>query len=140
MALIGGIGPEESLGRGVFSSRDRGRANRVGVRVNVFLESSGVTDISVDRLDLASLVEMASIGEQRGVLRNRKFYGWAVVEARQVDAERRDIVASPQLDNQFHANIKLPAIAATDFDIQFRHAQELADMATWLSRPEEGSP
>ncbi len=135
MTLIGGIKPEESLGRGVFSRRDRGRADRVGVRVNVFLEESGVTELSVDRLDLASVEEFVSICEQRATVRKRNFYGWAVVEAHRVNANGRDVVAVPLLDNPFHANIGLPETAAKDQDVQFRHAQELADMATWRNRP-----
>lgn len=136
MALIGDIKPAESLGRGVFSRKDRGRADRVGVRVNVFLEKSGVTDISVDRLDLAPIEEFVSIGERRATVRNRNFYGWAVVEAQRVDANGREVAAAPLLDNPYHANIGLPESAAQDPDVQFRHAHELADMATWRARPQ----
>ena len=44
--------------------------------------------------------------------------------------------ASPILDqNPYHADIVLPRIASEDREDQKRHAQELADMSRWRSRP-----
>lgn len=63
MTVPNTIAPDEALGRGVFSSKERDRAQRLGeVRLRVFLEKRGNTEISVDRLDHGSSEELTEIG------------------------------------------------------------------------------
>ena len=128
------VAPGECLGRGVFSSRDRNRARRSRVPLNVFLEREGEARLSVDRLDVAPAVEAIEIADRVATARNRTFYGWAVVLSETAAASGRRAVASPQLDNPYHADIVLPDPAVEDREEQKRHAQELADGSAWRDR------
>ncbi|MXW91263.1 MAG: hypothetical protein F4114_02830 [Rhodospirillaceae bacterium] len=128
------IAPGENLGRGVFSSRDRNRARRSRVSLNVFLEKEGEARLSVDRLDVAPPAEAIEIADRVATARNRTFYGWAVVVSETAAANGRRVVASPQLDNPYHADIVLPDPAVEDREEQKRHAQELADSSIWRER------
>lgn len=130
------IAPEEELGRSVYSSRDAKRAARTRAGLNSFLEKEGEPKISTDRLSVAPFDEAIAIAETRGVARNRTFYGWAVVIAEQACCNGRRVVASPQPDNPYHGDIILPKKAVEDREIQKSHAQALADVSSWLSRPD----
>ena len=129
------VGQEEGLGRGVFSSRHRDRARRARVPHHVFLERPGVTRISVDRLDSAPPDEAVAIADETAAARRARFYGWAVVTARQAGVNGRRVRASARLHNPYHADIVLPDLAAEDREEQKRHAQELADRSSWRERP-----
>ena len=108
------VGPDEELGRSVFSSRNARRAAR-RVPHHVFLERPGETDISVDRLSVAPPDEAVEIADSVGNARNREFYGWAVVIAEDAARNGRKVVASPILNqNPYHADIVLPEIVAED--------------------------
>lgn len=137
----GTISPDEGLGRGVFSSKHRKRARRSRVPHHVFLERQGETTISVDRIDQASPEEAAAIGTGVASLRQRTFYGWAVVEARDASSNRRRVEATPLPDNPYHADIILLDITSKIldeqeiWDEQMRHAQELADVSYWRDPP-----
>lgn len=132
------IAPEENLGRDVFSSGQARRADRGRVPIHVFLGREGEPELSVDRLDLASPGEAAEIADGVAAGRGETFYGWAVVDAETAASNGRQVTASPQLDNPYHADIVLPDAAVEDREEQKRHAQELADEATWRGR-ETGS-
>ena len=123
----------ENLGRGVFSSKHAKRAQRAKIPFHVFLEREGVVEISVDRLDHAPPAEAVAIAEINAAARGAKFYGWAVILARQASADRRE--ARAKLHNPYHADIVLPDSAAEDRDEQISHAQELADNSSWRERP-----
>ena len=135
MKLPDNIASEESLGRGVFSSRDSKRASRRRVPYRVFLERDGVIKISVDRLDFEPPNKMAVVADKVAAARRRTFYGWAVLAAKQACEEERRLIADPQLDNPYHANIVLPDFAGEDREEQVRHAQQLADNSRWRERP-----
>ena len=96
-----------------------------------------MTEISVDRLDLAPPAEAAAaalrIANERGP--TVSFYGWAVVIAQEAGADGRQVRASAKPDNPYHADIVLPDLAAEDREEQKRHAQELADSSSWRERP-----
>lgn len=134
------IAPDERLGRGVFSSRYRNRSRRGTVPYHVFLERPGNVEISVDRVDLASSTEATRIADGVATARNATFHGWAVIAAKRARANGRQTVATPQLDNPYHADIVLPAPAAGDREKQIRHAHELADASEWRERPDSGQP
>ena len=140
------IAPNEELGRDVFSKRDRNRAQRLGkVRPNVFQEKAGNPKISVNRLDYLSEEEAASLGDvaaaNRAKKENRKcnFYGWAVVGVSKAVENQRRVVATPQVENMYHADIILPDLAALAAEEQKTHqkihAQQLADVSSWRDRP-----
>lgn len=130
------IAPEERLGRGVFSSKNKKRAQRKAVPFNIFLEKKGETDISVDRLDHVSPEKAAEIGDRVATSRKAKqFYGWAVVTANNASNNKRQVKATPQLDNSYHADIILPDLASKDREEQIQHAQELAAVSCWQDRP-----
>lgn len=131
MTVPDSIEPEEDLGRSVFSSQQKKRAQRSTVPYHVFLEREGEIKLSVDRLSRASEEELVSIARNVAEARNRKFYGWAVVSAKLAHANEREVVSTPQPDNPYHADILLPILAADDREEQIRHAKELADNSKW---------
>ncbi len=134
MTAPDGIAPGENLGRGVFSRSQARRAERGRVLLNAFLEAEGEAEISVDRLDMAPPMEAKEIGDRVAAGRGKQFYGWAVVVLEVAAANQRQALASPQLDNPYHADIVLPDAAVEDRDEQKRHAQELADASAWRGR------
>lgn len=134
MTIPDDIAPQEDLGRGVFSSQEKKRAERSQVSLQVFLEKEGEADISVDRLDYPTPQEVAAIGERAAFARGRTFYGWAVVTAEDAGTNQRQVRATPLKDNPYHADIVLPDIAGEDREEQKRHAQELRDVSRWRSR------
>ena len=130
------IASEEELGRRVFSSKNAARAKRSRAPYHIFLEKSGETDISVDRLSVAPSDEaVAAIADKAAVARNATFYGWASTTAEEADRNERGVVANPLPDNPYHADIVLPELAAEDREEQKQHAKELADVSRWYSRP-----
>ncbi len=135
MDIPNNIAPEEELGREVFSSKDAKRARRSRVSLNAFLETEGQTDISVGRLSIAPAEEAVAIADNVGATRSRTFYGWAFITAEEARRNRREAIASPLDNNPYHADIRLPDLAAEDREEQKRHAQELADASRWRERP-----
>ena len=132
------VGPQEELGRGVFSSKNAKRAKRSRVPAHVFLEKPREPKISVDRLSAAPVEEVVIIAERVAARRGASFYGWAIVTAKRIRENRREVVATPLPDNPYHAEILLPEGAAEEREEQQRHAQELADASRWQDRPPPG--
>ena len=130
MSIPNRIAPAEELGRGISSRRNARRAERSNIPYHEFLPREGVTEISVDRLSVGSLKESTAIADAR----TPKFYGWAVVIAKDAERSGRKVAASPLEGNPRHADIILPASAAQDRDEQRRHAQELRDLSFWRPR------
>ena len=136
----GNVAPSEDLGRGVFTSNEAKRARRSGIPKSVFAHE-GVTEISVDRLDLMSEEEAIKIALEVAERRSeregnrRRFYGWAVLMADSACRSGRCVRASPTAANLWHADIVLPALAGEDYEEQVRHAQELADDSRWREGP-----
>lgn len=129
-------GMSESLGRGVFSRRSASRARRSSaIPKRVFLERKGVTEISVDRLDLMSEVEAVEMARAVADNRDAKFYGWAVLVTERACRSSRRVRASPTAENPYHADIVLPDSVGEDYEEQVRHAQELADDSRWQESP-----
>ena len=131
MDALQGIGEEEELGRRVSSSKGAKRASEGRARHTEFLPSRGEIEISVDRLSIASLTDLSAIAEKHDRIRNRTFYGWSVVLAREATHEGHRVVKSPTEDNHYHADIVLPQSAAGDRGEQVQHAQVLADSSCW---------
>lgn len=135
-ALVG-VERSEELGRGVFSSRIARRSRR-SVPHSVFLERAGNAGISVDRLNVAPLTKALDIARSVAAHRPGSFHGWAVVTAALAASSGRRVLATPQHDNPFHADIVLPDSAQEERDDQVQHARELADASRW--RPVPHSP
>ena len=129
------VGFQEELARGVFSSRNAKRAKRSRVPAYVFLEKLGERKISVDRLSVAPLEDVVKISERVAAERGASFYGWAIVAAKRIRENRREVIATPLSDNPYHADILLPKSAVEDRENQQQHAQELADASRWKDRP-----
>ena len=138
MSLPQNISPNETLGRGVFSSTQARRAERGTIPSHVFLERRGEVTISVDRLDFAEPEQMATLGDKVAVGRSggRKFYGWAVIAAEAAGSSGRRVVATPQPGNPYHADIILPDSAAEDQKKQRHHTQDLTNASRWRKRPD----
>ena len=100
----------------------------------MFLEKEGEARLSVDRLNVAPPAEALEIAEGVAESRNATFYGWAVVAAELAHTNGRQVFATPQLGNPYHADIVLPDPAVEDREEQKRHAQELADSSIWRER------
>lgn len=128
------IESSEELGRGIFSSNQAKRA-RNAIPKNVFLEKIGIAKLSVDRLSVAPLKDIAIIADEAAMMRGRSFYGWACLNASKACLDRRKVQASPTQNNPYHADIELPEKAVEDKEEQMSHAQQLADLSTWQSRP-----
>ncbi len=132
MPIPSEIAPNEELGRSVFSSRDAKRADRNEIPLSVFLEREGISHLSSDRLTIAPQHEAIRIAEKRAEERgpNRSFYGWAIITVGQATTNKRRVVASPQDDNLYHADIILPSELPSEEE-QTQHALELAKHARW---------
>ena len=128
------VKPSEELGRGVFSS-GIARKSRRSVPHTAFLERQGNATISVDRLTVAPRADALDHARDVAAQRGRTFYGWAVVTAAQAASSGRRVLATPQKDNPFHADIELPDPAQDEREDQIRHARELADASHWRAVP-----
>lgn len=98
----------EALGRGVFSSRHADRAKRSGVPKRVFLERKGMTEISVDRLDLMSGEKAHEMARAAADKRSANFYGWAVLITEIACRSNRRVTASPKPSGQAMHRLRGP--------------------------------
>ena len=116
-----------------------GNPGRFNIDMDVFLESEDVESISVDRMDHATVDELAGWSRDRG--RNRapsqEFYGWAVLKVRDAERNDRTVVANPTLENRCHADILLNITGEERRRQQKQHAVELAAHAHWFEAPED---
>lgn len=129
------ISDQEKLARGIFSESTAKRAPRK-IPTTVFLEKRGEKNISVDRIDTASSIDiLVDISDKIAKNRQRTFYGWAVITAENASNNEREVLASPLQHNPYHADIILPDAAVIKREKQKTHAQQLADKATWRERP-----
>ena len=134
------VGRDEELGRRVFSARRAKRARRSGVRADVFMLGDGERRMSVDRLCMAPLREVAAIARSAAAVRTGPFQGWASVVAESAGLGGREVAASPVDGNPYHADIVLPEAAAADRHVRLAHAQQLAAASCWRDPPGDGIP
>lgn len=129
------IAADEELGRGVYSSRSAKRAQRAGGYPRIFIDNSSPARISVDRLCAAARGVLERIADARAQNRSgQQFYGWAVVLAEDAVEGGRCVMASPNCENPYHADIVLPLPETFDREELEAHAQQLADSAFWCER------
>lgn len=132
------IEQDERLGRSIVASRAAKTWRTSGVIIrNVFLEAEGAPSLSVDRMDHATLNEMAVLGRKRAQNRKpqRQLHGWAVITVGKAASNRRTVEATPQPDNIYHADIFLNIVGDEARDQQKAHATELAARSRWLDLP-----
>lgn len=128
------LAPDERLGRGVFSESQARRAGRGKIQHNIFLERLDAESLSVDRLSQAPPAEIVEIARESARLREQPFCGWAVVTCADAAQDGRNVEATPQLNNQYHADIFLNVPEGSERrDAQKEHANSLASMAMWLA-------
>ena len=135
MAVPIDISDQEKLARGIFSESIAKRAHRK-IPKTVFLEKRGEKNLSVDRIDVASSIDiLVEISDKIAKNRQRPFCGWAVIIAENASDNGREVLSTPLQDNPYHADIILPDAAVIEREEQKTHAQQLADKATWRERP-----
>ena len=135
MTIPSDISDQEKLARGIFSKRIVKRAPRK-IPFDVFLEKKDEKTISVDRFDVAPSIDiLVEISDEMAKNRQGLFYGWAVITAENASDNGREVIASPQQDNPYHADIILPDAVVKEREEQKMHAQQLANNATWHERP-----
>ena len=122
--------PDEGLGRRVSSRRDRRYLRRGDAPLSLFARR-GTYKLSVDRMHDDYLSEATAIAVNYDKSRERTFYGWAVVTQDVASKHGRYVEPSPQQDNEYHADIVLPVIVASDKKKRDQHAAELAARAHW---------
>ena len=140
ISLPGTVGPEEDLGRSIAKTVWAAKARRGVISRDVFVDTRQTNVLSVDRMDHASRREMAHIAHGRESRREggQRFRGWAIVRSADACQNGRTVVGTPQRDNLYHADIRLPISvdAWTEVKEQKRaHALELADRARWEAAP-----
>ena len=128
---------DEDLGRGVFSSRNRNRARRGIIDLDIFLESEQAESISVDRMDHAPIDELAAWSREQARNRgpSRQFYGWAVLKVRDAEKDGRTVAATPMPQNRCHADILLNVTGEERRSQQTKHAIRLAAHSHWQEAP-----
>ena len=102
--------------------------------MDVFLEREEAVSIPVDRMDHASIVELAAWSAERARNRTppRAFYGRAGLTADNAASNGRTVVATPTPENRCHADICLNVSGDLRRRQQKQHALELAGHAKWL--------
>ena len=104
--------------------------------MDLFLEREDAVSLSVDRMDHATIVELAAWSKERARSRTppRDFYGWAVLPAGNAARSGRTVAATPTPENRCHADIYLNVSGGQRRRQQKQHALELAGHAKWLER------
>ncbi len=96
--------------------------------------------ISVDRMDFATRLEMATLTTARGQERDpagKTFYGWAILTANNAASNGRIVEATPVESNPYHADICLNLSDRPDRrELQKQHSVDLAAHATWEEAPD----
>ena len=132
--------PDEDLGRGVFSRRQRDRARNGRIDMNVFLEREEAVSISVDRMAHAPPDELAEWCRQRGRSRARECHGWAVLTTGDAEKNGRTVTATPTPENRCHADIFLNVSGDERRRQQKQHAIELTAHSSWLENALDRTP
>ena len=110
------------------------------IAYDLFEVDDAMDNLSVDRLDLAPHEEMVRIGDDRGAYRRKPFFGWAVLSVEQASQRGREVRATPQLDNQYHADIILHLSQSDERRDEARqHALHLASMALYRPRDSDAT-
>ena len=121
-----------TVGRAIFQSSDWRKIRRGNTPPAIFLNRQNVSPISVFILGAVPDKQLTTVGDSLAKKRgaDRKFYGWAELPATDASKDGREIHATPQPDNEWHADIVLPPVVEKDKRERERHLYELANMST----------
>ncbi len=127
----------ERLGRRITSRNEARKArNRAEVPFTNFVNPDYSVRLSVDRLDLATIEEIALIVEQELADQVTSLRGWAVVIVRNARGAGRRVEATRTDTNPYHADIVLGLPRGDDArDHAIAHAQDLARHASYQAPP-----
>lgn len=106
------IQPDETIGRRVSSERDARTcatqsARQASLPLRVFRHNCRYK-VSTDRLRDDYYLSVKVIAQEYDERRSRRFFGWAVIKQETIACAGHPLIASPQCDNPFHADIVLP--------------------------------
>lgn len=126
---------EDPLGRRVFSERRARKAANDKIVPDIFIQKDA-DSLSSDRLDHAPDVEMAMIADSTSN-QPKGIQGWATVTVANAGQSGRSVIATPRLDNPYHADIELnlPDSEERRKHESRQHAGKLAAVARWRGRP-----
>ena len=93
--------------------------------------------ISVDRCQYLTETRTVTLAWARALARGGKFYGWAIIAARDARGCGSQVLSSPPVDgsNPAHADIVLPVGDIDDDQGRNRRLAELAAASWWLDAP-----
>ena len=131
------LNAEETLARAVTSGNDERTYRKSGkVPASVFIQD-GNWELSTDRIDQMSDPEAVQQGQFIAENRTppRTLHGWGTIEVQCVLDLGFNAVKSPQNDHKWHADIQLPANAATDNTVHRTYAGLLARRSKWREEP-----
>lgn len=115
--------------------------NRI-VQPEAFAPPSGSRAVSVHRLEhVSSDRDKVRLARDVALRRRRdpsKFYGWAELAVSRVEMKGWQVVATPQPENMYHADIILPERRADDRRALHRQLTWLATNPTFRNIPEQG--
>ena len=131
------IAEEESLGRGVFESR---QANRPSPRARLYRSAFSAGPMSVDRLDYADIQELCSIHDCEADHRAsvNAFYGWYAFSAELALRLGMTVQFKPTDKNPWHAEVSLPTYNNDDELLTYCNA--LASESKWIDRVSQLHP
>ena len=129
------IANHEKLGRhewsGTSARKVQGRQIRgesLRVQVNRFKPPDNSCELSVDRMDHATLGKLAELAEQNTTRQNVSLRGWYTLSATDVAEAKCNVQSSPFPENPYHADIVIPVNlgAADSRDALIEYAWDLA--------------
>ena len=137
MPRLPALRANERLGRRITSKSEARKArNRAEVPFTNFVNPDHSERLSVDRMDLATIEEIAVIVEQEFAEQVTGLRGWAIVTVRIARGGGRRVEATRTDTNPYHADIVLGLPRGDDArDHAIAHAQDLARHASYQAPP-----
>lgn len=140
------INDSERLGRQVSDGSKAKKAAGGKFTPKIFMPNSkGDRVVSLDRLDMAPLLNVAKIAFAHATAIRKTFYGWANVRARFVRENGRTVEHVPELGNEYHSEVYYPlkTCGKNLTELQLKqwneeakeHAIDLALSAEWQPWP-----
>ena len=131
------LASNERLARAVTSGSDAKICREDGeVPASVFVHE-GNWELSVDRIDHMTPTQAVNQGQIIAAKRGpkRTFHGWGLIDVQSVQGLGFSPVKSPQTGHKWHADIQLPANAATNNTTHWDYAGKLARGSKWKQKP-----
>lgn len=131
------IAEEESLGRGVFASRE---ADRDRPRARLYRSAFAAGPMSVDRLDYADIHKLCSLHDCEAVHRSsvNAFYGWYAFSAELALSLGMTVKFKPTDKNPWHSEVSL--LTYNEDDELLTYCNTLASESKWIGRASQLHP